>query len=98
VQILGLVALLVPLIVFAVRMVKNNGLKGYQFVIWAVIAGMMGLAGYMEYYVQRHGNEAAFAYSTMGASLAVIVVLSLVMRALGNRKKREAVPAEATAE
>ena len=98
VQILGLVALLVPLIVFAVRMVKNNGLKGYQFVIWAVIAGMMGLAGYMEYYVQRHGNEAAFAYSTMGASLVVIVVLSLVMRALGNRKKREAVPAEATAE
>lgn len=98
VQILGLVALLVPLIIFAVRMVKSRGLKGYQFIIWAVIAGMMGLAGYMEYYVQRHGNEAAFAYSTMGASLAVIVLLSLVMRALGNRKKQEAVPAEAAAE
>lgn len=98
VQILGLVALLVPLITFAVRMVKSRGLKGFQFIIWAVIAGMMGLAGYMEYYVQRHGNEAAFAYSTMGASLAVIVLLSLVMRALGNRKKQEAVPAEAAAE
>ena len=98
VQILGLVALLVPLIIFAVRMVKSRGLKGYQFIIWAVIAGMMGLAGYMEYYVQRHGNEAAFAYSTMGASLAVIVLLSFVMRALGNRKRQEALPAEAAAE
>jgi hypothetical protein len=94
VQILGLVALLVPLLVFAVRMVKNNGLKWYQFVIWAFIAGLMGLAGYMEYYVQRHGNEAAFAYSAMGASLAAIVILTLLMRLLGNLRKREAVAAE----
>ena len=85
VQILGLVALLVPLVLFAVRMVKNNGLKWYQFLFWGLIAGMMGLAGYMEYYVQRHGNEAVFAYSLMGTSLAGIVVLSLVMRTLGNR-------------
>jgi hypothetical protein len=98
VQILGLVALLVPLVVFAVRMVKRNGLKIYQFAIWLVIAGMMGLAGYMEYYVQRHGNEAAFAYSTMGASLVVIVILSLVMRGLGNRAKKEAAPALTTEE
>lgn len=98
VQILGLVALLVPLVVFAVRMVKRNGLRIYQFAIWLVIAGMMGLAGYMEYYVQRHGNEAAFAYSTMGASLLVIVMLSLVMRGLGNRANKEAAPALTTEE
>ena len=94
VQILGMVALLVPLVVFAVRMVKRNGLKIYQFVIWLAIAGAMGLAGYMEYYVQRHGNEAAFAYSTMGASLVVIVFLSLLMRGLGNRQKQYPVVTE----
>ena len=99
VQILGLVALVVPLIVFAVRMVKNSGLKGYHFVIWLAIAGMMGLAGYMEYYVQRHGNEAAFAYTTMSAALIVIVILTLLMRALGlSRKLKKAVPEEAAAE
>ena len=98
VQILGLVALLVPLVVFAVRMVKRNGFRWYQPVIWVIIAGMMGLAGYMEYYVQRHGNEAAFAYSTMGASLGVIVLLSLVMRGLGMRRKKGPVPAETAAE
>lgn len=90
VQILGLVALLVPIFVFAVRMVKNNGLKIYQFVIWVLLAGMMGLAGYMEYYVQRHGNEAAFAYTTMAAALIMIVILTLVMRGLGLRRKKKA--------
>lgn len=99
VQILGLVALVVPLIVFAVRMVKNSGLKGYHFVIWLAIAGMMGLAGYMEYYVQRHGNEAAFAYTTMTAALIVIVMLTLLMRALGlSRKLKKPVPEAAAAE
>lgn len=99
VQILGLVALVVPLIVFAVRMVKNSGLKGYHFVIWLAIAGMMGLAGYMEYYVQRHGNEAAFAYTTMTAALTVIVILTLLMRALGlSRKLKKPVPEAAAAE
>ena len=99
VQILGLVALVVPLIVFAVRMVKNSGLKGYHFVIWLAIAGMMGVAGYMEYYVQRHGNEAAFAYTTMSAALIVIVILTLLMRVLGlSRKLKRTVPEEAAAE
>ena len=99
VQILGLVALVVPLIVFAVRMVKNSGLKGYHFVIWLAIAGMMGVAGYMEYYVQRHGNEAAFAYTTMSAALIVIVILTLLMRALGlSRKLKKTVPEVAAAE
>ena len=99
VQILGLVALVVPLIVFAVRMVKNSGLKGYHFVIWLAIAGMMGVAGYMEYYVQRHGNEAAFAYTTMTSALIVIVILTLLMRALGlSRKLKKPVPEAAAAE
>lgn len=94
VQILGLVALVVPIIVFSVRMVRNMGIKWFHFVSWLVILGMMGLAGYMEYYVQRHGNEAMFAYSLMAFGLVVIVLVSLIIRALGNhaaRKKAETV-------
>ena len=74
---------MIPILVFAVRMVKNNGLKWYHFAIWVAIAGMMGLAGYMEYYVQRHGNEAAFAYSMMTGGLVMIVILTLAMRTMG---------------
>lgn len=82
VQILSLVAVLVPLVVFSVRMVKNCGLKGYQSALWAGNLAMMGGAGYMEYYVQRHGDKAAFAYTVMGICLAVICVLVLVIRAI----------------
>lgn len=94
VQILGLVGLVIPIVIFSVRMVKHNGFKAWFLAIWGVILGMTGLAAYMEYYVQRHGNEAAFAYSVMSSSLVVIVALALVIRWLGIRE-RETAPAEA---
>ena len=87
VQILSLVGVVVPLVVFSVRMVKNRGLKFYQFLLWLGNLAMMGGAGYMEYYVQRHGDQAAFAYSVMGACLAVICLLVLVIRAVSLKPK-----------
>jgi hypothetical protein len=36
----------------------------------------------MEYYVQRHGDQAAFAYKNMGACLIGIVLVTLVIRTL----------------
>lgn len=89
VQILGLVALLIPIVVFSFRMVKYMGIKWFHFVGWLLILGMMGLAGYMEYYVQRHGNEALFAYTLMAFGLMMIVLVTLVIRALGNRAVRK---------
>ena len=89
VQILGLVALLVPLVLFSVRMVKNMGLKGFHFAVWLVMLGLMGAAGYMEYHVQRHGDQAVFAYSVMSASLGAVVLLTLFIRWLGLRAARK---------
>lgn len=83
VQILGLVALVIPIAVFSIRMVLRKGVQWWEFLLWIATLGMMGLAGYMEYYVQRHGSEAAFAYSVMGVCLVGIVLLALVMRGLG---------------
>lgn len=78
VQILTAVALAAVLIIFSVRAVKDKGLKKWMIPAWIVLAGLFGCAGYMEYYVQRHGREAAFAYSVMGTCLAGIVALGLV--------------------
>lgn len=89
VQILGLVAMLVPIVVFSVRLVKYTGIRWFHFVCWLLILGMMGLAGYMEYYVQRHGNEALFAYTLMAIGLIVIVLTTLVIRAIGNYAARK---------
>lgn len=80
VQILGLVALLIPLVFFSVRMVKRSGFKPIYLAIWGGMLAMMGLAGYMEYYVQRNGDQAVLAYSVMSAALIVIVVLGLTVR------------------
>ena len=87
VQILGLVAVVVPLVVFSVRMVMNRGLKIYQFPLWLGILAMMGGAGYMEYYVQRHGDQAVMAYNIMASCLAGICLLVLVIRAISLKPK-----------
>lgn len=80
VQILALGALLIPLIWFSVRMVMRTGFKLWQIPIWIMILGMLGLAGYMEYFVQRNGNRAVLSYSVMSAALVVISALGLVIR------------------
>ena len=82
VQILGLIGLLTAIVLFSVRMVKARGFHWSQILLWVLFLPLMGGAGYMEYYVQRHGDQAAFAYSVMGPCLLGIVLLSVVIRAL----------------
>ncbi len=82
VQVLGAVALAAVIVVFSVRMVKARGFKIWQVPVWMLMAAGMGCAGYMEYYVQRHGNAAAFAYSVMSVCLAVVIALTLLVRLL----------------
>ena len=82
VQILGLVGLLTAIVIFSVRMVKARGFKWYFILLWIALLALMGGAGYMEYYVQRHGDQAAFAYKNMGICLAGIVLVSLIIRAI----------------
>ena len=84
VQIMGLFAMLLPLILFSIRMVKVGGFKAWYLAIWLGGAGLMGIAAYMEYHVQRHGDQAAFAYSVMSACLIVVVGLGILIRFLGS--------------
>ena len=86
VQILGLVGLLIPVVFFSVRMVMRRKFKFWQIPLWLAIGGLLGLAGYMEYFVQRNGHKAVLAYSTMGASLFVVVMLGLLVRYLGRKR------------
>lgn len=90
VQILGAAALVLAVVIFSVRMVRNCGLKKYHFGIWVGIVAMLGLAGYMEYHVQRHGDQALFAYSVMSACIIVVVAAIVAIRHLA-QKNRETV-------
>lgn len=86
VQVLGALGLGLAIFLFSRRMVKNWGLKFWQFLLWIPIAAGIGCGGFMEYYVQRRGNEAAFAYSVMSGCLILVILLTLLIRYLAERK------------
>lgn len=77
VQLSGAVAVVVISAVFSVRMVKSRGFRVWYCPIWLAMLGILGAAGYMEYFVQRHGDRAVFSYSIMTACLLGIVILAM---------------------
>ncbi len=87
VQILCALGIVAVLVLFSIRMVRAVGWRYWFLVLWIPQAAMLGGAGYMEYYVQRHGDQALFAYSIMGACLAGFVILTLVIRLLAVRQE-----------
>ena len=100
VQVLSAIALAFVIVWFSIRMVRSQGFKIWHLALWIAIAARLGGAGYMEYYVQRHGNEAGMAYTLMGICLSSIIYLTLIIRAIAvhGEKAAEKVIAEAVAE
>ena len=89
VQVLGALALVLAVILFSRRMVKARGLRAWQIFLWLLIGIAIGGAGYMEYYVQRRGNEALFAYSVMSGCLLFVILLTLLIRFLAVRVEKK---------
>lgn len=85
VQVVAALALGMVIVVFSVRMVRNRGFRWWYLVLWAILGALIGGAGYMEYHVQRHGQEALFAYSIMSGCLAAVVLLTLTIRSISIR-------------
>lgn len=86
VQVLGAVAVVLVTVVFWARRIRNRGWKFWYPVFWVLQLGCLGGAGYMEYHVQRHGDQAAFAYSVMSACLLCMVLITVLIRALAGKK------------
>ena len=89
VQILGAAALILTLIYFSVRMVRARGFKWWYIPLWLLYAACTGGAGFMEYWVQRHGDQALFSYSVMGSCLVVLVALTALIRLLAVKRERK---------
>ena len=88
VQVFSALALGLAIVLFSIRMVKARGFKFWMVPLWLLIAAFIGGGGFMEYYVQRRGNEAAFAYSVMSGCLAVVIGLTLLIRVLAVSRER----------
>lgn len=89
VQILSAVALVGAVVYFSVRMVKARGFHWQYLLLWVMSAALVGGAGFMEYWVQRHGDLALFCYSIMSACLAGIVILTCIIRQLAVSAERK---------
>ena len=75
------------LLVFTLRYCKTGGWKPGILCFWGSTLLLLSTAGYMEYYVQRHSGEAAFAYSLMSAAMALVLALGTALWVI--TRKRE---------
>ncbi|MBQ9843107.1 MAG: prolipoprotein diacylglyceryl transferase [Oscillospiraceae bacterium] len=88
VQILSLLAMVTVIVIFSVKMVKAKGWQWEFLGIWLGELVFLGGAGYMEYYVQRHGDRALKAYSMMAICLMGTVLLTALIRRLGLQNEK----------
>ncbi len=88
VQVVSAVALVSAIVVLSIRLVRKNGFRPGYIALWGVIVAGLGGAGYMEYHVQRHGDQALFAYSVMSACLVLVAALALLIRHLAQGAPR----------
>lgn len=77
VQLSGAAALVAVTVLFSVRMVKVRGFRPWYVALWVAMLALLGGAGYMEYFVQRHGDRALFSYSIMSLCLGSLAALAL---------------------
>ena len=89
VQVLGACGLGLAAIVFSVRLVRTRGWKKWYPALWLGLAALIGLGGFMEYFVQRYSHKAVTGYSIMTAALVGIVALTLVIRGLSASAERK---------
>jgi hypothetical protein len=87
VQILSLLAMVTVIVIFSVKMVKAKGWKWDFLGLWLGELAFLGGAGYMEYYVQRHGDRALKAYTMMSMCLLGAVLLAALIGSLGIKKE-----------
>lgn len=82
-QIVAGVFLIITLTVSVIRSARARGFHIYHVLfILAFISGL-SLTGYMEYYVQRHGNLYPYCYSIMGAACMAMVLSVIALHRRG---------------
>ena len=89
-QILCLTTAVFLMVLYSVRSVKEKGrtLPGCA-VLWLLFLGGFGLVGYMEYYVQRHGDLFLYSYGLMALGLTAVFFSLQCMNAAPGKKKTD---------
>lgn len=89
VQVTCVITVVAVIVIFSLRMVKKHGLILWNLLVWAGMLPLLGIAGYMEYYVQRHSDRALFAYTVMTLCLTAVVMLTVCIYRSTQQPKRK---------
>lgn len=87
VQIVSAVTMLVVLVIYSRRSIKANGLRPSLWILWIVFFLAVGLAGFLEWLVQRHGTWHLSCYTLMSVS-CFVMAFSVYRAYLGVCAKR----------
>lgn len=87
VQVTGAVALVAAIVVFSLRLARRRDFrKTPQLAVWTGLPALIGVAGFMEYYVQRHASYAAMCYGVMSLCLCGVIAATMYIRYLAQRE------------
>lgn len=92
VQVLCVITLAVVIGFLSFRGIRSGGWKRWYLFLWLAALLGIGGGGYMEYYVQRHGDRLLFSYLTMGGCLTLTASMGFLLLYLTgeNRSYRQA--------
>ena len=97
-QIVCAVVIFAVLVLYSVRSILIRRFRFWHPLLWIAALGGLGAAGYMEYYVQRQGNEYIFAYSLMCAGLFAFFCVVFALFCTSMKRAAPAQPEPAAAE
>ncbi len=84
-QIVSGVFLLITLIVFVIRSARARGFHTYHVLFILAFLSGLSLTGYMEYYVQRHGNLYPYCYLIMAVACMAMVLSVIAVQRRSNK-------------
>jgi len=76
-QIVSLIMVVASMVYFSLLVVRETGMKAKYYVFWGISLAMLGICGYMEYYVQRHADAYAMCYIIMACAMATCIRITL---------------------
>lgn len=79
VQVISAAVLVIIILLLSIRKIRLNGFRASLPVFWLLTAGLLGCGGYLEYYIQRHGDEALMGYAAMSICMAGIVGIGFLL-------------------
>lgn len=86
VQVVSAATLVIVILLFSIQKIRLTGFGASLPVLWLLAAGCLVGGGYMEYYVQRHGDEALFGYTVMSLCMAGIVLVGFLLCRKANQR------------